>query len=205
MVLRTCYRPPWASPEELSSSWAGGEDASPSCGRPWCRSYLSPTCCPRRHLYWPSWYKTERHNDCDRSNTVYSIWQRATFAARARAAAGCGENHQYSPECRKRSAAHGRRKYVVKAVVWEACVYQGDWAVLFLIRCWDTPAWTRETGIRTPVQLYRKKKIVWEPNTNAIILTANVRARHVLTPRTEGPIWNQAHLGVSLLLLSDLR
>ena len=47
-------------------------------------------------------------------------------------------------------------KYVIKVVEGEACVYQGNRLVLFLIRRGDPPVWTSVTSTRTPDQLHRK-------------------------------------------------
>lgn len=60
-ATKASYRPPWASPGELPSCWAADEDDSPSCGRLLCRSCPSPTCCSRRHPYWPNWREIKMH------------------------------------------------------------------------------------------------------------------------------------------------
>lgn len=52
---------------------------------------------------------------------------------------------------------HRSCEYVVKVIVGEACVYQGHWLVLFLIRCGEPPVWTCVTSIRTPAQLHKKR------------------------------------------------
>lgn len=60
-ATKASYRPPWASPGELPSCWTADEDDSPSCGRLLCRSCPSPTCCSRRHPYWPNWREIKMH------------------------------------------------------------------------------------------------------------------------------------------------
>lgn len=52
---------------------------------------------------------------------------------------------------------HRGCEYVVKVIVGEACVYQGNWLVHFLIRRGDPPVGTCVTGIRTPAQLHKKE------------------------------------------------
>lgn len=71
---------------------------------------------------------------------------------------GCGITNQateYSPQCRKWGTMHRGCKYVVKVIMGEACIDQGNRLVFFLIRCGDPPVRTCITRIRIPAQLQK--------------------------------------------------
>lgn len=81
------YKPPWASPGELLSCWAAGEDVCPSCGHLLCRSCPFPTCCSTPHPYWPNWWRIKkafRTKDkplaCPDLNKICFLFLRSTAA-----------------------------------------------------------------------------------------------------------------------------
>lgn len=76
------YRPPWASPGELPSCWAADEDDSPSCGRLLCKSCPSPTCCSRRHPYWPNWWEIKMNLEETNDKWLTCLTLKCIFSVR---------------------------------------------------------------------------------------------------------------------------
>lgn len=62
-------------------------------------------------------------------------------------------NVKHSPQRRERCTMHRGYKDVVEAVVWKACIYQGNLLALFLIKGGDPSLRTCVNRIRTPFLL----------------------------------------------------
>ncbi len=83
---------------------------------------------------------------------------------------------------------HRSSKYVVEVTVGEACIYQGNCLILFLIRRGDPPVRTCVTRIRTPRKLHRTegeqrettKKMQKVTRLRYINRGVNTRKRHTL-------------------------
>lgn len=103
----------------------------------------------------------------------------------------CG-TMKHSPQRRERGATHRGGKYAVKVIVGEACVYQSNRLVFFVIRRGDPPVRTCIPGIRIPAKLGGRKA----ERRDAIRTTATQVPKVSPTPAV--------YLAVALLLLRHL-